>query len=268
MTGLREYQLPAASAPAIRSGESPQTLAVTALSIGLFSIIFLQRFAFNVAGYPIQMVLLLVVAVLAYLLWQRIACLDSVRLLGFFLLTCILALEGLITRGAGSILSLGLLLVIYVLNTLVITMSRETYIELLRSFQWMMVIAAALGLAQFFGQFVVPAEYLFSFKHFVPSSMLMDGFNTVIPVRDGSDVFKSNGFVFVEPSTFSQFLAVAIIVELAVFHSSRRLAAFTFAYLFTYSGTGLVILVAALPLFLGSLRAKHLLIGMLLIVGC
>ena len=89
--------------------------------------------------------------------------------------------------------------------------------------------------------------------------MLLPRFNTVIPVQHGASLFKSNGFVFIEPSTFSQFLALAIVIELAVFHSMRRFALFALAYLVTYSGTGLIVLAATLPLFLGSVRVKHVL---------
>ena len=261
MTRQPARRVAAANITENRRVDPQDTLGVTALAIGIFSVLFLQRFAFNIAGYPLQLVQLVVLAVLAYLVWRRVAQLDLARLIGFLLMLGVLAVEGLITHGRGSMTSLGLLLVIYVLSTLVVPMSRASYVELLRRFQLMMLITAVLGVGQFFGQFVLPAEYLFSFQHFVPSGLLLPGFNTMIPVSYGSSLFKSNGFVFLEPSTFSQYLALAIIIELAVFRSGRRLAAFSLAYLFTYSGTGLIILAAALPLFAGGLRARHLLAG-------
>jgi hypothetical protein len=203
-------------------------------------------------------------------LWRRIALVDSARLIGFLALVCVFALEGLLSRGASSLNSFGLLLVIYILNIFVVAVSRETYRRILDNFQRMMVITAVLGVIQYAGQFVVPAawvEYLFSFNKIVPSNWLLPAFNTVIPVHLGGAVFKSNGFVFLEPSTFSQFLAVALIIELAVFHSRWRIAAFACAYFITYSGTGLVILVASLPFFLTKLRPSYLLGGALAMGG-
>lgn len=238
----------------------PQAKVIDVLTAGVFSMIFLQRFAVNLGGFPVQAVLISVLGLMAYLAWRGAARLDSVRLAGFLGLTCVLALQGFITAG-GGLTSLGLLLVMYSLATFVISMSYATYVSLLSRFQLMMVIAAAMGITQFFAQFVIPGDYLFSFHHFVPADLLVPRYNTVIPVQKGSLLFKSNGFVFIEPSTFSQFLAVAIIVELAVFRTGWRLALFSLAYLFTYSGTGLIVLAATLPFFLGSLRLRHFFAG-------
>jgi hypothetical protein len=249
------------SVPDAASANPAEAVTVTALSVAIFSSIFLQRFAFEVAGYPIQFILVVVLAVLAYLMWRHSARLDPMRLTGFLFVTFVLALEGLLTRGTGSMPSLGLLLVLYIMNTLTVTMSRETYDKVLLNYQRMMVIVAVLGVAQFFGQFLLPGKYLFTFQYFVPSDLLLPNFNTVIPVIHGGSFYKSNGFVFIEPATFSQYLAVAIIIELAVFRSLRRFAVFAVTYVFTYSGTGLIILGATLPLFLGSLRLRHVLAG-------
>ena len=140
---------PYAAAGDVRpSGPEPDALVVRAFAVGLFALVFLQRFAFHVAGYPLQLVFVVVLAVLGYLVWRGSARVDSVRLIGFLLLTCVLALEGLLRRGQGSVTSLGLLLVIYLLSTVVITMPRATYVEILRRFQWMMCITAVLGVAQ------------------------------------------------------------------------------------------------------------------------
>lgn len=267
MITISEYQTRAPTASATQPAENLVTMA---FSIGLFSAIFLQRFALHVSGYPVQLVQLTVLGLMIYLLWRRIALVDSARLLGFLALVCVFAIEGLISRGADSLTSLGLLLAIYALNIFVVTVSQENYVRILSSFQRMMVITATLGLTQFFGQFVVPAgwsEYLFSFKDLIPADWLLPAFNTVIPVHQGGSVFKSNGVVFLEPSTFSQFLAVAMIVELAVFHAPWRFAVFAFAYLVTYSGTGLVILAATLPFFLTRLRPGHLLVGAVVLGG-
>lgn len=261
-----EYRLQDISAPADRAHHPPAAAPVNALSAGIFAVVFLQRFAINLAGYPVQAILIVVLAVLAYLVWQGAARLDSVRLIGFLCLACVLALEGFITGDSSSVTSLGLLMVMYFLATLVVPMSHKTYVALLHRFQIMMVIAAVMGMVQFFAQFVLPAEYLFSFQHFVPSELLLPRFNTVIPLQHGSSLFKSNGFVFIEPSTFSQFLAVAIIIELAAFHTGWRLAVFALAYLFTYSGTGLIVLAASLPLFLGSIQPRHFLAGGIVIL--
>jgi len=247
--------------PMDRSRDLPQVAILNALTAGIFAIVFFQRFAINLAGYPFQLILIMVLAVMVYLAWHGAARLDAVRLLGFLGVACVFALEGLLTGGGGNVTSFGLLLVMYFLATLVVSMPSSVYLALLRRFQMMMLIAAFMGIAQFLGQFALPGDYLFSFQHLVPSGLLLPRYNTVIPLQHGSDLFKSNGFVFIEPSTFSQFLAVAIVVELAVFHSARRIGVFAMAYLFTYSGTGLIVVAASLPLFLHRIRGRYLVVG-------
>jgi len=90
----------------------------------------------------------------------------------------------------------------------------------------------------------------------------------------GGAYFKSNGFFFREPSTCSQYLALALICELAMRRrqvrklSMLRLGTLGLAVLVTYSGTGLATLFVGLMFPLGlrtSMRMGGLLLGALLV---
>jgi hypothetical protein len=72
---------------------------------------------------------------------------------------------------------------------------------------------------------------------------VINSFNFQIPVQYGSSIYKSNGLFFLEPSFFSQFVALAIIVELNLLKKYWRLAIFIPALLFSFSGTGLLLLI-------------------------
>lgn len=95
---------------------------------------------------------------------------------------------------------------------------------------------AIAGILQFILQFA--GLGLFSFKELVPENLLIEGaYVTVISIGD-SGFFKSNGFFLVEPSVFSQFMALAIIIEMLVFRRTMYLAAFAIGLVCSISGTG------------------------------
>lgn len=114
---------------------------------------------------------------------------------------------------------------------------------------------AVLGIAQFALQFVVPRDVAFPVEALLRhAGLLIEGFNYQIPLRYQSPILKSNGVFFLEPSFYSQFLAVAIVAELVTRCRARALAVYAIAYATTYSGTGAMILAVCLPLFVVSRR--------------
>ena len=111
-------------------------------------------------------------------------------------------------------------------------------------------IVAVAGLLQFIAQF--GGLRLFAFTGFVPDQWLIEsGYNLAIPTGIG-DVLKSNGFFLVEPSVFSQFMALGLIIEVLVFRRPLQLALFVGGLLFSFSGTGWIVLASFLAF--GGLR--------------
>ena len=101
---------------------------------------------------------------------------------------------------------------------------------------------AIAGILQFLLQFV--GLSLFSFKSFVPANMLLEGpYNTVIPIGT-SGYLKSNGLFLVEPSVFSQFMALAVIIEMLMFRRLLYVSAFAIGLMCSISGTGWVMIVS------------------------
>jgi hypothetical protein len=117
--------------------------------------------------------------------------------------------------------------------------------------KWFAVIAVA-GLLQFALQLV--GVRVFAFSPFLPHQIMFEaGYNLTIPIGVAS-LYKSNGFFLVEPSVFSQVMAVALIVEVLAFRRARFLALFVAALLVSFSGTGWIVLasfIAAATLSLG-----------------
>jgi hypothetical protein len=129
----------------------------------------------------------------------------------------------------------------------------ETTIRLFRRFSMFVAVA---GIIQFVAQVAIPGPTLFTFEGLLPQAILTHNFNFVIPVPGmihvphAGTLNKSNGFFLLEPSHFSQLLALAIIAEMAFFRPSWRLAVLSLALLLSYSGTGLALCALFVPMLL------------------
>ena len=98
---------------------------------------------------------------------------------------------------------------------------------------------AMAGLAQFALQFIHLS--LFSFSGIVPDRLLIeDQYAVVLPISGGLN--RSNGFFLVEPSVFSQFMALGAVIEGSTFRRRAWLALFFAALLVSVSGTGWMVL--------------------------
>lgn len=118
-------------------------------------------------------------------------------------------------------------------------------------FRQVAVVIALFGIAQYGLQFVIGPDLAFPLETFMPTSMKVEGFNVKAWIEYGSSTMRSNGVFMLEPSFFSQLLAVAIALELMVAKPSLwRLALYTVATLVSYSGTGLMALAICLPVWL------------------
>lgn len=105
-----------------------------------------------------------------------------------------------------------------------------------------LMLVAVAGILEFFAQFA--GLRVFAFTGLLPDKILFEEFyNVEIPVGTG-DMLKSNGFVLVEPSVFSQLMAVGLIIEAVSRRRLGYLAAFVAGLLLSFSGTGWIVLAA------------------------
>lgn len=121
------------------------------------------------------------------------------------------------------------------------------------------MIVAIFGIAQFALQFVLPRAVVFPIETWLPRSMLIQNYNYLNPLSYGSTILKSNGVFTLEPSFFSQFLAIAMIAELSLANRWPRIALYAAGIVVSYSGTGIIILLVTLPMLIVSRRRWDLL---------
>jgi hypothetical protein len=122
-----------------------------------------------------------------------------------------------------------------------VDIDRETYKRYLLVFQRVMLVMAVIALAQFAEQLATGTRL--SLFEYVPKGFWLEGYNNRPTLGWGSDFRKSNGEFFLEPSFLSQFLAVAIIIEILFFGNWRRIALYGAGIFCTFSGTGMLLLI-------------------------
>lgn len=131
-------------------------------------------------------------------------------------------------------------------------------------------VIAVLGVIQFSAQFVVGERYAFPIESFTPKGFLISGFHYLNTLYYGSSILKTNGIFLSEPSFYSQLVAIGLLAELSCSQRLPRIALLCLAILFSYSGTGFIVLAAGLPIVLISTRRFDLLaalVGMIVLAA-
>lgn len=213
-----------------------------ALHLMVIAVVVLQRFA--VPGIGTALCLPVVMAILAYLVHERAVVLDTMRTRLYLLAAGICCAATLLSasyfKDEWSLKSLALLVVLYIPFCLRLRPDlRYLYRPLLGFFNTIMLVLACVALTQWAAQLV---GWTYSDPlDLVPDQFLIQTYNTSYPIYYGSPIMKANAFAFLEPSFCSQFLAVAIIVQLLLGRSRWRLPLYAAALLTTVSGTGIIL---------------------------
>lgn len=113
-------------------------------------------------------------------------------------------------------------------------------------------IIACLGLIQMAVQILAGGLFLDPLR-MLPAGVLLQGYNTTYPIAYGETLLKPNGMVLLEPSFFSQMIALGLLSELVFFKRKWRILLFLAGLAASFSGTGVIMLLPAI-IFLGSIR--------------
>jgi hypothetical protein len=234
-------------ADALARPDAQRQLFVLALAV-ILSVTVLQRFAVPVAGGVFGLGFLVCLVATLVFLMQEVLQIDPKRSVLYCLAVCALLSTLLVKEGSFSLLSVAMLMTLYAPFVAVLAVRDGEYLGLLDVFQRVISFVAWCGLAQFAVQFVLSPGWMFPFDRVLPEALFISGFNLVIPFADG--YLKSTGLWFLEPSTFSQALAFGLLIELAYFRRLDRILLYSCSYLTSFSGTGVLLLLAMAPLVL------------------
>ena len=224
------------------------TVALLAVSL------LLQRLALPLGGGGISLTLPLGLGLIGFGVMRGTLTLHRGRLLAFLALVA-LVLLGFAWRAAGAAgPSLPSMLQFLLLSAAAVVSFAQPIGQrrFFRTVNQCLLLIAAAGLLQFAAQFI--GLRLFSFAGLLPDWLLFEqGYNLQIPAGIG-DLLKSNGFFLVEPSVFSQMMALGLMIEGLTTRRLRNLAMFAAGLLVSFSGTGWLVLAAfvvAVPFRLG-----------------
>jgi len=236
----------------VSARKSSRVRSLTVLKAMVTAAIVLQRFAVPLGSEQVSFVLVAEIALLGVLFVRGELLLERKRTLWYLIAVaaCLAAAAIASDSGDGSSLpSILLLIAMYAPFCLTLTPSlRRLYRPVLEFFTALMAIVAVVAVLQMLLQL---AGWSYSDPlASVPSDVLAQGYNTAYPLEYGSAIVKSNAFVFLEPSFLSQFLALAFIVELTTGARLWRLLLYFGAMLTTVSGTGVILLVFGLVIWL------------------
>ncbi len=168
--------------------------------------------------------------------------------------TAVLAVTAAVSIGGGtlSLSSLMLLLVIYLPWTLRVAGSsgRQVTLRAGRTFVRVMVVVAAVAVVQFVAQLTGWWTYEDYLGEWLPPELLVPDYNTSIPLVFGSETFKANAFVMLEPSALSQFCALAVVIGLMLRARAWQVLILAAGLASAVSGTGIILLVSGIALML------------------
>lgn len=224
----------------------------TSLLVGVLIVptVVLQRIAVPVGSGQVPIVLPIGLIAIAWALRRGLVVEDRFHLQLYVIAvmvcvvaTCVNAWSG----GSWSQLSLVYLVLTYLPFVFRLRQRDHcTFERGLRLFVAVMVVFAALGVAETAAQLLGWSYH--DLLGSLPSSFLLRNYNTNFPMTYGSHFYKANGFVFLEPSFFSQFVALALIVQGYLGRSTSRTLLFGTALVCAFSGTGLILAAAGMAL--------------------
>ena len=234
---------------------APSRLAYLICGLLLAASILFQKISLPGSGGVLGfgLLVLLGLSVLGLLAGQLIV--SRPGLAGLTLFVFIAALSAVASNSVAlSKMSLALLILCQFPLVLRFRSGAVDYGRLLEMINLAMTTIAVLGIVQFIAQYLIGPALPFSLDLFLPESLSLEGFNQLIPLSYGASVYKSNGVFLAEPSFFSQFLAVGVIVEVVGRCRPSRLALYLVALLCSYSGSGLIMLAVFVPFYLAQRR--------------
>ena len=251
----------------LRGGETdPLRVVRGCLLAMIFVSVFLQQFALEFGKVTVPLGLFVNLAALGLLTLLRRTNIDPLRSSLVFLFVAYAALSVAFSAGASTLTSAIFAAAMYIPFALILQSGEAVFMDCVRAYRSMVLICAIAGILQFLLQFVTSNSLLFTFDGYVPSAILLTGFNTYAHLTYGSALYRSNGFFMIEPSTFSQFVGVAVIIELVFYNVGWRLFVYVVALVLSFSGTGVIIL-ALVPAILVGRRSYRTIIALALVAA-
>ena len=230
--------------------ETRDRLSLLLLYVPLFATTILTKIAIVPLSPDISIAVPIVVSIPLFgMILGRIR-FDPLRSTLFLLVMSLLWLIQLLSDSSFSLPSMLLLTTLFLTMACYLDLPADQWERSMRTLLNLSLFLAIAGIIQFGLQFIVGTKYAFPIESFTPKSLLIQHFHYLNPLRYGGKIYKSNGVFLLEPSQFSQLLAVALIGELVTSARTWRCLVYLLGMIVAYSGTGLIVLLVCLPLLI------------------
>lgn len=160
-----------------------------------------------------------------------------------------------------SVMSFLLLIIISAFYVFRVHLDWEHYLKWLANFQLIAVAAAALLFFNWATQLV--GLGILDLNSMIPRKLLYLHYNYIQPIHWGSPWMKPNAVFFLETSHISQFIAMALVIELTCFFRVRYVVFLGAALLSSFGGTGMLTFALSAPFLLGRVPRGLILAGIL-----
>ncbi len=232
---------------AVRGGERT---VLRLLTLSLAFNIFGMRLGLPLSTSGVPVLLPVVYGIVIYLRLRGEMVLSAHRTMGYLaaMAACTFAAYLSFARGRSdtSLTSLLLLVATYAPFCFGLRPDRKALFDrLLGRFVTLTTVLAWLAVAQIALQ-LAGWKYSDLLASVVPRSFLLHNFNTSYPVQYGASLYKANGFICLEPSYCSQYLALGLVAYIVRGAHWRKVLLYIVATLATVSGTGLLLLAGAM----------------------
>ncbi|WP_277980611.1 hypothetical protein [Sphingomonas phyllosphaerae] len=158
------------------------------------------------------------------------------------------ALSTVLFTTSFSLSSIGLYFLLYLPFLVAFDTTPETHRKCLTLFSNLMLAFAAIVWIQHAIQFSIGWQYWPNLDKLIPSAYLVPEFLYIQPLQFGMKYMKPSGITFLEVSFISQFISLALIIELLFLNRMMRVIFFGATLFATFAGTGLALLLVALPI--------------------
>ena len=230
------------TAKALYAG-STKSILVTTLAIAIFG----QSICIPLQRHQIPIILFVGISAVLLLSFKGVVKVEPTRYILATLLFSAAILSLIINYNDGytSIKSLFYLIIIYTPLILVGNISKNSCMAIIKAFQTFLFVISIFAIMQLISQLVI--NNFVDIRSLLPSYFLIKHYNTTYkpPVFN---FYKSNGFFLLEPSFLSQYVAMAIIFESIFFQRMKYIFIYSAALLLSFSGTGIIMIIACVPL--------------------
>ena len=234
-------------------------MAVPAITASFLSKLSIPPF--GAMGLSLSVPLLCLTGTVGLLMGRLVA--DTGRLLAFIALLALLWGMQVLRNDTFSVTSLVLFTLLHFPYVLQLKRTPD-YDRVLAFFQGVALTIAVLGIVQYAVQFLIGPTLAFPIENFFPEAFKVSKFNMQGYLEYGSEVYRTNGVFMLEPSFFSQLLAVSVVLETVTRRRLWVLGTLLAGIVVSFSGTGLMLLGACLPcLAIAKRRWDWLLVGVI-----